>query len=442
MSGKSATHQRVRTASSIILTLIMFASPSPANASPGDLDPTFGTGGLVIAGCDVWDDDYFGCDGGYGGRLYDVVIQADGRIVAVGAHDDFTSGYQFRLVRQLADGTVDPSFGETGSVTTTFATPSAAYAVALQPDGKIVAAGTTGRRVYPEYYYGGGGGARGNAFALARFNADGSADASFGAEGLVRTRFGRSTSTAAYAVAIQPDGKVIAVGSVRAAFALARYGPDGTLDHTFGSGGEVRSKFLDDQTQALASDVIILDEGAILVLGTVCSGNFCSLVLARYLPDGTLDPSFGVGGAVLTHVRLDDYFVDATVQADGRIVVGAGRSLFRFDADGALDLSFSEDGSTPARLTAAGVAVQSDGSIVVTGPRKWDPWPFLVIRFDSAGNLDLEFGDEGRAYAWFPGFDNVGYALTIQADDKIVVVGTTSDVDIDGRFALARFLAS
>jgi uncharacterized delta-60 repeat protein len=434
----------VRAVPPIILALAIVALQSAANASPGDLDPTFGTGGMAIAGCDVWDDDYFGCDGGYGGRLYDVVLQADGRIVAVGASEGSDYRPQFRLVRQLDDGTADASLGGSGTVTTTFAAPSAAYAVTLQADGKIVAAGTAGRRLYPESFY--SEGTPGNSFAIARYHADGSADSTFGGDGSLRTRFGPRMTAAAYAVAIQSDGKAVAVGSAGAAFGLVRYGSDGSLDPAFGSDGRVRTRFLDEQTRASASDIAILDDGALLVFGSTCSGNRCSLVLARYLPDGTLDSSFGVDGAVFAPVRLTaypaHYLVDGTVLADGRIVAGAGRTIFRFEADGSLDTSFSEDGWIPATMTAAGIGVLSDGSILVTGATKWEPWSFLLARFDPAGDLDAEFGDDGWASAEFPGFDNVGYALTIQEDGRIVVVGTTSDVNIDGRFALARFLAS
>ncbi len=123
------------------------------------------------------------------------------------------------------------------------------------------------------------------------------------------------------------------------------------------------------------------------------------------------------------------------------IVAGVGRRLARFDADGELDTSFADDGWARSSLAVGGVAVQADGAIVLTGPRRRDPWSFTVARFDGAGERDPSFGGDGVAEASLPGFDNATYGVTIQADGKIVVVGTTSDVNIDGRFALARFLA-
>lgn len=417
----------------LIATQVVFQTP--AGADPGDLDTTFGVGGRVIAGCDVWDDEYFGCDGGYGGRLYAVAVQADGGIVAAGAQEIGGGGKTaFGVVRQLEDGALDPSFGGTGEVTTTFAARSAAYALALQDDGRIVVAGAAGRTLRPESFS--MAGAPGNSFALARYTVDGALDPSFGADGKVRTRFGHSPA-AAYAVAIQPDGEVIAVGQAGRAFALARYTPDGSPDATFGSDGRIRTRFVPTAERGSASDIELLQDGAILVSGTTCSLDGCMLVLARYLSEGTLDPAFGTGGVVLTPVRQYS-LVDMVVQTDSRIVVGTGHLLLRFDAEGALDESFSVDGWVRTGVAAGGIGVQSSGAIVVTGPTKSEPWSFNTVRFDASGERDTSFG---LAVADFPGFDSVAYALAIQADDKVVAVGTTSDVNIDGRFALARFLA-
>ncbi len=243
-------------ASTLLLLL-----PTAAGAAPGDLDTGFGAGGMAIAGCDVWDDDYFGCSGGYEGRLYDVAVQADGRIVAAGARSLGAYGEPgFGLVRQLATGALDASFGDTGAVATEFRAPSVPYALALQADGRIVAAGTAGRNVRPQAFYEGGvsltGGAQaGTTFALARYATDGSLDPSFGGDGKVRTRFGQTRSAAAYAVAVQPDGKVIAVGFAGRALALARYASDGTLDPSFGSNGTVRMEALERPVEESASDL-------------------------------------------------------------------------------------------------------------------------------------------------------------------------------------------
>jgi uncharacterized delta-60 repeat protein len=189
-----------------------------AQAAPGDLDPSFGTNGKVIT------------DFGSNNYVRAIAVQSDGKIVAAGNAQ--ASHMQFALARHNPDGTLDESFGTGGKVTTTIGTDDAfAYAVALQSDGRIVAAGYIR--------------SMGNRFALARYNTNGTLDTSFGTGGIVTTQF--SSIAFAYALAIQPDGKIIAAGNITIFtsqinnddFALARYNTNGTLDASFGTGGLV-----------------------------------------------------------------------------------------------------------------------------------------------------------------------------------------------------------
>jgi uncharacterized delta-60 repeat protein len=428
------TRRAIWIAAALTSTLLSVpARPIPAWAASGDLDPAFGEGGMVIAGCSVWDDEYFGCLGGYAGRLYEVETRSDGRIVAVGARQ--RAHTTFAVVRQFANGASDTSFGRVGRVLTRFAHPSAAFAMAFAEDGSVVAAGSSAK---------GPGGSRdtdpGASFALARYSEDGDLDRTFTGNGRVRTSFGQARA-AAYAVAVQHDGKVVAAGLAGRAFAMARYGIDGVLDPTFGSEGKVRAHFLDRTHVSSASAIQILRRGRILVAGVACDASACNLVLARFLPDGTADAAFGSAGSMLVPVR-DHSRVDMAVASDGAIVVGAGRLLMRFRPDGVLDGSFSDDGIVETPASASGVGILADGGIVVTGPFRYEPWSFDTVRFDADGRRVRRFGDGGTASAPFPGFDSVGYGLTVQPDGAIVVVGTTSDINIDGRFALARFLAT
>lgn len=207
----------------------------------------------------------------------------------------------------------------------------------------------------------------------------------------------------------------------RKASALARYNVDGSLDTSFSLNGKARTRFVDRTLRESATDVAIQADGGILVSGVACDANGCNLVLARYLPDGSLDAFFGTGGAAITPISW--YTVgDLAVQADGKIVVGAGHSLFRYDPNGSFDTSFSDDGWVRTAVAADGVGIQSDGKIVVAGPTRWEPRTFAVARFDPSGALDRTFGG-GRATTDFPGFDDLAYALAIQADGKIVSRG-------------------
>ena len=167
----------------VALALITAALPAAAAAAPGDLDPTFGSGGKVTT-------DVGGSDGAQA-----VAIQGDGKVVAAGLGNFAGPGTgDFALARYNPDGSLDTSFGSGGKVTTDFGGFDAASAVAIQPDGKIIAAGRSGS----------------GDFALARYNPDGSLDSSFGSGGKVTTDFGGFDS--AFGVALQADGKIVAAG--------------------------------------------------------------------------------------------------------------------------------------------------------------------------------------------------------------------------------------
>ena len=216
------------------------------------------------------------------------------------------------LGRGRRPGDLDPTFGSGGKVTTDFGGGSdVAIGVALQPDGKIVAAGTTSTP--------GVGGF--SDFALARYNSDGSLDATFGSGGKVTTDFGGG----AEAVALQPDGKIVAAGSaspgatIFSDFALARYNPDGSLDATFGSGGKVTTEFTGNFDQANA--VALQPNGKIVAAGTANTGTTLEFALVRYKKHGGLDPSFGSGGKVTTDFTgSNDVACGVALQPDRKIV--------------------------------------------------------------------------------------------------------------------------
>ncbi len=219
-----------------------------------------------------------------------VVLQSDGKIVAVGQDSS-----DFALARYNADGSLDSSFGTGGKVTTDFGGSDAALAAVLQPDGKIVAVGTSAAD-----------------FALARYNTDGSLDTSFGTGGKVTTDFGGTDQ--AWAAVLQPDGKIVAAGLASADFALARYNTNGSLDTSFGTGGKVTTSF-EGSDQARA--VVLQPDGKIVAVGW---DNGVEFALARYNTDGLLDSSFGTGGKVTTDFGGSDAALAAVLQSDGKIV--------------------------------------------------------------------------------------------------------------------------
>lgn len=385
----------------------------------GDLDLSFGAGGKVITTFP------FGTKSASA-----VLIQPDGKIVAVGT----TGGVA--LARYDVAGSLDATFGTGGLVTADVSPFREAYAAALQPDGKIVAAGTA----YPGGYC--------CQFALARYNGDGSLDGSFGTGGVVITNIGGLPG--ASAVAIQSDGKIVVAGGagnpLTQDFALARYDTNGGLDATFGTGGVVTTDL--GGTDG-ASDVVIRADGRILVVGGGGPGHDFALVL--YASNGALETSFGTGGKVTTDFGGQDSANAVRLQNDGKIVVaGTGIERFalaRYDANGGLDPTFGVGGKVTVQFTgdniesATGVLVQADGKIVAAG------WAFssftaefALARFEADGRPDVSFGDLGRVLTPFAGGDAAAQAVALQADGRIVAVGGAGPCTPLCEFALARYL--
>ena len=245
-------------------------------------------------------------------------------VVAVGARttlEGMTLHYSFALVRYLRDGTLDPSFGTGGRVTT--ATDAGAGSVALKPDGKIVVAGSNGSSSQPSC-------------TVARYNTDGSLDATFGSAGIVKTTPGSFSHVAA--VMVQQNGKILVVGSAgitRAVFALARYNRNGTLDSSFGSRGIVKGGF-GPKSSAEPMAAARQPDGRIVAVGWYFRYPRWEFAVARFRANGSLDSSFGVGGRITTSFRSaapktsrqrQDEADAVAIQPNGKIVVAGHGGL-------------------------------------------------------------------------------------------------------------------
>jgi uncharacterized delta-60 repeat protein len=422
-------------------SLLAISMANPAIATPGARDDTFGDGGRAITG---WDGPIKGTPyweiRGCAGSAFDVEIQSDGGIVLAGAKGpDYRP--HFALARHLPDGATDASFGNDGIVRP-FDAPGLAVDAEVQADDGIVAVGTVGRRagtIASELESG-----PGSKFALARLHADGSLDETFGGDGSVTTAFSDARRAQANAVAIGSDEKLVVAGSVDESVGIARYLPDGSLDPSFSGNGKLQARYVDGSQSERASDVVVLGDGTIVIAAVACDRRRCRLVLAGYLSDGTLDATFGEQGVVRQAIK-GALTGDLVVQADGKLIAGAFHQLFRFGPDGSPDASFSDDGWAHTGVASDGVALQADGGILVTGTgptAESGLWVVEVSRFLDTGVLDTTFGNDGIARASFPGFENASYGVTVQPDGKIVAAGTTSDINVDGKWAVARFLGS
>lgn len=384
----------------------------------GSLDASFGNGGKVTTNIP---------NNGYSA----VAIQPDGKIIAVGGAV-VGSNVDFVAVRYNTNGTTDISFGVNGIITTNINIYDVANSVALQPDGKIVLAGASGSNTTPLDWD----------FAVVRYYENGSLDTTFDGDGILTTNIS-SGNGYARSVAVQPDGKIVAAG-FGVGFTVLRYSADGTLDATFGNGGKVTTL----GHYSAAYSVAIQHDGKIVVGGTANQ----DFALVRYNTDGSLDTSFGNGGIVTTDISAGgiDGAYSVAIQPDGKIVAagiwdwgkyGYGDAVVRYNTNGSLDTTFDGDGVAGGTLIyAVSLALQPDGKIIEAGYGGF-PEGVAVARYNTNGSLDTTFGNGGIVSTDISGSSEGANAVSIQSDGKIVVAGYSGN-EPNFSFAVVRYNAN
>ncbi|WAC13850.1 T9SS type A sorting domain-containing protein [Dyadobacter pollutisoli] len=431
----------------LILVLIW---PAICLAQPGSLDQTFGQGGKVVTGVTVPHN-----------LINKILIQEDGKTVAIGYSTQVQYAGQFCLIRYNSDGSLDNSFGVNGVVETQFGTnEDVASSGVIQPDGKIIASGYTWNGSNHD-------------FAMVRYEKDGSIDLTFGVAGVVKTDF-YGENEQANSIALQPDGKVIIAGysqdlaNFDINIALARYSSDGVLDSEFGDNGKViiglgQTGVLGEaDAWQLARGIALQQDGEILLTGFTELLNDANqapedvLMLLRIKNTGRLDDGFGVNGVVTTKIGFKDVGSSVDIQADGKIIVlGTTRPVFggyddmllvRYKSTGELDNSFGNNGIVKTVFSntddvGGSLALQSDQKIVAVGftaVNNGSTLDFAMARYNTDGTLDNSFDGDGKVTTDFNGNWDVGTCLAIQNNGKIVIGGYTF-VNNDHKFAIAKY---
>jgi uncharacterized delta-60 repeat protein len=447
-----------------------------------NLDPSFGNGGKVVT-------DFTGStDVGFA-----LAIQADGKMIVGGSVANVpTNGTDYGLARYNSDGSLDQSFGTGGRVMTDVGGQGDFIsAIGLQSDGKIVAAGFS----FTDNIFD---------FSVARYNANGTLDNTFGNGGRVLTDF-QNNDDEAFGMVIQPDGKIVLAGFTADSnfdldFALLRYNPDGSLDNSFGIGGKVTSDFSgsDDQSFALLRQA----DGKLVAAGAaINSQTFESeFALARFNIDGSLDGTFGKGGKTTTAFGESSGISSILLLPGGKIMtagyaftthedqrpnhgeVTGDFALARYNSDGSLDESFGEEGKVTSDFFGEddainAIALQADGKIIAAGSAveghrdesrilnqaksasrlgisrptgsqiarpadgELDPSAFALARYQADGSLDDSFGGDGKVVAEIAHDVNIAFAVAIQSDGRIVAAGRAGSF-LHPDFGIARFLMS
>jgi uncharacterized delta-60 repeat protein len=368
---------------------------------------------------------------------YAVAIQPDGKIVVAGR--SASGAWRFAVARYTMRGRLDPSFGSSGTVRTVIGLgfQAAATAAAVDRRGRIVVAGRAESRTEV------------SEIGLARYTGRGRLDRAFGRAGTAVTALGGASGRA---LAIQADGRIV----VAAGPAVLRYTPRGRLDRSFGRGG-IATGGGDAAALAIQAD------GKLVTAGRA-SGEDAGFGLGRYTPRGRLDPSFGSAGKVVTRLGSFAGASALALDRDGKIVAAGFANVddfgvARYTARGTLDATFGKGGRVTTNIgfrgagpqpeesedAANAVAVQRDGRIVVAGgsdvrgacgEKRCNLDDFALVRYVPDGSLDATFGDGGKIITPFGGSVDV-QALAIDARGRIVAVGGGA-----GFFAIARYTAS
>jgi len=413
--------------------------------SSGCFDTTFGGNGFVTTDLPT-----------SGEGAWAVVVQPDGKIIVAAQAQSASTGWDFAVLRYNTDGSLDTSFGDPDplnpllrlgyTVTAITSVDDWAKAILLQPDGKIVVAGS----------------ANSQDMAAARYNVDGTLDSSFGSGGIVRVNFGKNVGAGANDIGQQSDGKLVLFGTANSLFGFARLNTNGSLDSSFASGGKLtvnasgaRNGSSSGRSLAFQRVPAVTGEERIVVggLSWTSSNDYTDWTLMRLRRDGSIDTSFGTAGIVKTAFSgLDDQLKKLKVDSSNRIVaVGiinlnspcgnyvGDSALVRYTQDGGLDGSFS-GGKQIVDVYGGidsfkGLSFQADGKILIAGDSYSSgidqrALHLSLIRFNADGSRDASFGLLGNGVVTL---DVTAYggdlsAVVVQpTDGKIIVTGPVSN---------------
>jgi uncharacterized delta-60 repeat protein len=413
-----------------------------------------------------------------------VALQADGKIVVAGTIQDFSSG-MFAIARYNTNGSLDTTFDTDGVRTDSFPYyGTQANDVVVQSDGKITVAGQSASYSALIRYNNNGSidetfgtsgkvigysgqlksvsqqsdgklvvaGSSNGSFSVSRYQTNGSLDPTFSIDGRVFTSFGPSFDEASGMV-LQNDGKIVVAGPSDRSIALARYKPDGSLDTSFSGDGKQTLDFAPNSYESKVTSIALQSDGKLVVAGSfrvlVDNYVFSDFAVARFNSDGTLDRSFSDDGIVITDFGggvFDEAFA-VTVQTDGKILVG-GRTndslaLARYNSDGTPDKSFDFDGRQSTRMgdnlvLITSIALQSDGKILAAGSlsslyNSPNTRIVVVARYNSNGSLDRSFDADGIVTGW-GNVQRFATDIAVQPDGGIVVSGGTENANGYGSY--------
>ena len=425
-----------------IFLMFLFANVTNtfiAGQSSGSIDENFGNNGEVYKEFDTNNPLETGLS---------MALQPDGKIL-VGMQKGYSQN-EFKgakIVRFNSDGSIDENFGNKGEVYKEFDTNNpleTGLSMALQPDGKILVGMQKG---YSQNEFKGA--------KIVRFNSDGSIDENFGNKGEVYKEFDTNNPLeTGLSMALQPDGKILVgmqMGYSQNEFKgakIVRFNSDGSIDENFGNNGEVYKEFDTNNPLETGLSMALQPDGKILVgmqMG-YSQNEFKGAKIVRFNSDGSIDENFGNNGEVYKEFDTNNPLetgLSMALQPDGKILVGMqmgysqnefkGAKIVRFNSDGSIDENFGNNGEVYKEFdtnnpleTGLSMALQPDGKILVGMQKGYSQNEFKgakIVCFNSDGSIDENFGNNGEVYKEFDTNNplETGLSMALQPDGKILV---------------------
>ncbi|MBA8889295.1 putative delta-60 repeat protein [Dokdonella fugitiva] len=412
-----------------------------AHAVDGALDPTFGTGGVARVGL-------------AGTALQAVAARPDGRIVACGTWDGESTGSKIVVFQLLADGTPDREFGADGMrLIIATSEPALCTGIALQPDGRVIVSGRSMETMSPPSWSA--------VRIVARLTPNGAFDPTFaGGTGIHTSHSGYANALALQRdgkILVAGYGATF-ITSLAADFQVMRLLPDGSMDTTFGYSGVAIAGLAVFFDRNIATAIAVDQEGRAVIAGTstITGANHGRMAAVRFQPDGRLDTTFGTGGEMLG--PPDSEGLSIAVQRNGALALSGSVRDFsdtiamamRVLDDGSIDTGFGDIGVTRLRWTegtrqwstvGAAVTIQQDDRIVVAGSAHLLERFGLLGRLDGSGRLDPTFGVSGMETIDADHIVDPPSSFTAVAlsSGRIVAAGSAADGNGNYVGAIARF---
>lgn len=379
-----------------------------------ELDTSFGANGKVYTSF-----------GAFSNFFYDLAVLPNGTIYAASAKEGaFFETNGIFISRYLPNGTLDTSFDNDGKIEVGYGSNyEFCHSIAIQPDEKLIVAGSSN-----------------GSFSIARLNTNGTYDTTFSGDGKMIFVFGAGIGSKINKLLLQPDGKILAIGQAYNGtnydFGMARFNADGSTDSSFGNAGEMLVTI--GPANDFGRNAVLQPDGKIVVCGYSNNASGDSFSITRLNNDGTLDTGFGTNGKIYYNIPTKNLCVaeSIAIQSDGNLLI-AGHAdgdfaILKYNSNGTLDTTFGNSGYSTTDFgnfqdKSYALAIQNDNKIILAGhgyeAGNTGLFHAAIARYNANGTLDTTFSSDGKMVLPMAIYSDGIESMFIQPDGKLLFGG-------------------